>query len=98
MLKKIFALFAACYIGLSFAAIEVNTATAAELDSIKGVGPVMSRQILDERKKGPFKNWDDFIKRVNGVQTARAARFSEQGLTVAGSSLRATPASSATKK
>lgn len=92
MLKKVVALLAACYMSLSFAAVEVNTATAAELDSIKGIGPATSRQILEERKKGAYKDWNDFIARVSGVQKTKAAGFSRQGLTVAGASLKDAPA------
>jgi competence protein ComEA len=92
MLKKVFALIAAFYMSLSFAAVEVNTATAAELDSINGIGPATSRQILDERKKGVFRDWNDFIARVSGIQKIKAAGFSRQGLTVAGGSLKDAPA------
>lgn len=52
MLKKIFTLLVLLYAFASFAAaVDVNKATAAELDSIKGIGPAMSGKILDERKK-----------------------------------------------
>ncbi|WP_335622397.1 hypothetical protein [Acidovorax carolinensis] len=39
MLKKILALVAMLYAAASFAAVDVNKATAAELDGIKGIGP-----------------------------------------------------------
>ena len=69
----------------SFAAVDVNKATVADLDGVKGVGPAMSKRILDERKKGNFKDWNDFIGRVSGVGEATAAKFSAEGLTVNGS-------------
>ena len=49
MLKKILAVVAMLYAVAAFAAVDVNKATAAELDSIKGIGPSTSSKILDER-------------------------------------------------
>ena len=51
MLKKILAVMVMMYAAVSFAAVDVNKATAAELDSIKGIGPAISAKILDEKKK-----------------------------------------------
>ena len=62
MLKKILAIVAMLYAAAAFAAVDVNKATAAELDAIKGIGPAISGKILDERKKGNFKDWNDFIQ------------------------------------
>ncbi|WP_235953497.1 ComEA family DNA-binding protein [Noviherbaspirillum galbum] len=71
--------------GIAFAEVEVNKADQAALDSIKGIGPVMSKRIIDERSKnGAFKDWDDFEKRVKGVGDKNSAKFSESGLTVNG--------------
>ena len=85
MLKKILALVVMLYATLSFAAVDVNKATAAELDGIKGIGPAISTKIMDERKKGNFKDWNDFISRVNGMGEKNATKFSAQGLTINGS-------------
>ncbi len=70
--------------GLALAQVDVNKADVAALDSVKGVGPAMSKQILDERAKGEFKDWADFQKRVKGVGDKRAAKLSAAGLVVAG--------------
>ena len=78
--------------GLSFAAVDANQASAAELDSIKGIGPAISTKILDERKKGNFKDWNDFISRVNGLGEKNAAKFSAQGMTINGSAYSGAPA------
>ncbi len=72
--------------GMAFAQVDVNKADAAALDSVKGVGPTLSKQILDERAKGQFKDWADFMKRVKGVGDKRAAKLSAAGLQVAGKS------------
>jgi competence protein ComEA len=92
MLKKILAVLAMLYAAACFAAVDVNKATAAELDSVKGIGPAISSKIVDERKKGPFKDWDDFITRVKGVGDKNAAKLSEGGLTVNGSEFKGTAA------
>ncbi len=92
MLKKLFALLAMLYAAASFAAVDVNTAKADELDGIKGIGPAMSTRILDERKNGKFKDWGDFINRVKGVGEKNAARFSDSGLTINGAAYSSAPA------
>ncbi len=85
MWKKLLAALAmCCAAAVAMAAIDVNKATEADLDGLKGIGPVTSKLILNERKKGAFKDWQDFIDRVKGVGESRAAKFSEEGLTVNG--------------
>lgn len=98
MLKKIFALLAMLYAALAFAAVDVNKASAADLDGIKGIGPVISAKILDERKKGNFKDWNDFIERVKGVGEGNATKFSAEGLTVNGAGFKGAVAAPAAKK
>ena len=84
MFKKLVAFFAAMSLVAAFAAVDVNKASEAELDGVKGIGPVTSKLIISERKKGEFKNWDDFVTRVKGVGDKSAAKFSAEGLTVSG--------------
>lgn len=98
MLKKILALVAMLYAAACFAAVDVNKASAAELDSIKGIGPGISAKILDERKKGSFKDWNDFVERVKGVGEGNAAKFSSEGLTVNGAAFKGAAAAPAAKK
>lgn len=98
MLKKILAIMAMLYAAVAFAAVDVNKATAAELDGIKGIGPAISTKIIDERKKGNFKDWTDFIDRVKGVGEGNAAKFSAEGLTVNGSAFKGAAAAPAAAK
>ncbi|PKO44330.1 MAG: hypothetical protein CVU30_04610 [Betaproteobacteria bacterium HGW-Betaproteobacteria-3] len=98
MLKKILAIVAMLYAAASFAAVDVNKATAAELDAVKGIGPGISSKILDERKKGSFKDWNDFIDRVKGVGDTNAAKFSAEGMTVNGAAFKGAAAAPAAKK
>jgi competence protein ComEA len=95
MLKKILALVAMLYAAASFAAVDVNKASAADLDGIKGIGPTTSTRILDERKKGNFKDWNDFIERVKGVGEGNAAKFSAEGMTVNGTAFKGAAAAPA---
>jgi len=99
MLKKLLAIIAFLfYAAASFAAnVDVNTANAAELDALKGIGPAMSKRIIDARQQGgPFKDWGDFISRVKGIGNKNAAKFSSEGMTVGGTSFQGAPAKSST--
>ena len=84
MLKKILAVLAMLYAAAAFAAVDVNTAKASDLDGVKGIGPVLSKRILDERRKGRFKSWENMISRVKGLGGNSAAKLSAEGLTVNG--------------
>jgi competence protein ComEA len=69
-MKKIliacFAAFLIAFAGLAAAAVDLNSATAAELEAVKGIGPVKAKSIIDYREKnGPFKSVDD-LKGVKG--------------------------------
>lgn len=96
MIKRIVAvctaLIAALFAAAAFAAVDVNKASQAELESVKGIGPSIAGKILDERKKGGFKSWDDMVERVKGVGEGNAAKFSEAGLTVNGQGYKGAPA------
>ena len=65
-------------------AVEANQASPADLDAIKGIGPVMVERIVSARQQRPFANWSDFSNRVRGVGPATATRLSANGLTVNG--------------
>jgi competence protein ComEA len=88
MIKKLFLAIAmlAASMSMAFAQVDVNKADAAALDSVKGVGPAMSKTIIAERAKGEFKDWADFQKRVKGVGDKNAVKLSEAGLQVNGKS------------
>lgn len=81
-----------------FAAVDVNRATQAELESVKGIGPALSGKILEARKTGEFRNWDDLVQRVSGVGPGNAARLSSNGLTVGGSNFDGSNAKPAPKR
>ena len=97
MLKKILVLLSLLYAAFAFAAVDANTASAADLDSVKGIGPGMSSRIIKDRPKSEFKDWADFISRVKGVGEKNAAKFSAAGLTVNGAAYTAAAAASPAK-
>src|SRR5580704_10789007 len=101
MLKKLLmlCLALALSIGAAFAAVDVNTADQTSLESVKGLGPVKSKAIIDERtKNGPFKDADDLATRVKGLGTKSVTNLEQAGLTVGGSSAPPTGAKPAASK
>lgn len=84
MLKKLVLLATLFFAAACFAAVDVNQATEAELDGIKGIGPSLSGKILKARQKGPFKDWADLRHRVKGIGSKSAVKLSEAGLSVNG--------------
>ena len=98
MLKKFLASLLALLTAASFAAVDINKATVADLDSIKGIGPSTSAKMLDQRKTAPFKDWADLIQRVPGIGDKRAAKLSAQGLTVNGDAFKPTDKPAVEKK
>jgi len=73
----------------AFAAVDVNKASQAELEAVKGIGPSMSGRIVEARKTGSFKDWSDLQTRVKGVGAAKSTKLSEEGLTVNGAEFKA---------
>ena len=74
------------FAGLTWAQqIDLNKASEVELDALKGVGPVLTKAVMDERKKAPFKDWEDATSRVKGLGPQKASSLSEQGVRVQGS-------------
>lgn len=71
-------------------AVDANTATEAELDGVKGLGPSQTTRILQAREKGLFKDWADFMARVKGIKPRTATKLSGNGLTVNEQSYQAT--------
>ena len=74
---------ALCVMGAA-QALELNRASEAELDGLRGMGPALNRQVRLARAQHAFTDWADFQARVAGVGAAKARAFSEQGLTVNG--------------
>lgn len=71
---------------VAWAQVDLNKATEIELDGLKGLGPAITRQIMNERQKAPFRDWPDVMQRVKGIGPKKAAGLSEQGIRVQGQS------------
>jgi competence protein ComEA len=82
MLKKTLLLALTLAASTCFATVEVNQATEAELDGVKGLGPSSTARILKARGNGAFKDWADFMGRVKGIKPPTASKLSKEGLTV----------------
>lgn len=95
MFKKLLLAVVAFFmmVGMAFADVDVNTADQAALDGVKGIGPKLSKTIIDERTKGGnFKDWTDFQARVKGVGDKNSIKLSQNGLVVNGQAKAGAPA------
>ena len=91
MFKRLFVALAAFFACSVFAA-DVNTASQADLEAVKGIGPGIATRIIDARRNGDFKDWNDFVARVHGIGATSAGKLSAQGLAVNGMTYAGTPA------
>lgn len=68
MKKLLLSLFVSlAFTGIAYAAVDLNTATKAELESVKGIGPSRAEAIIEYRKQhGAFKKVDELGK-VKGI-------------------------------
>ena len=91
LLLVLIVLFA--FSGMALAAVNLNTASKEELQSVNGIGPKKADAIIAYREKnGLFKTVDD-LKNVNGFGYKSVAKM-RSDLTVGG----AAPAKVAAKK
>lgn len=57
--------------------VNINTASAAELQTLLGIGPSMAQSIIDERtKNGAFASVDDLM-RVSGIGEKKLAKIKD---------------------
>ncbi len=64
------------------AALDANTASQAELETIRGIGPGLSARIVEARSRQPFRDLEDLKARVRGIGDTNLGRMSEAGLGV----------------
>jgi competence protein ComEA len=98
-MKQLFALIIALLacISFAFAAVNVNTATQAELETLNGIGPVKAKAIIDYRSKnGPFKSLEELDK-VPGIGQGTLAKI-KNDVTLSGQTSVAADAKGAGKK
>lgn len=57
--------------------VNINTASAEELDALPGVGPSTAAAIVEEREaNGPFSSADDLM-RVSGIGEKKFAKLKD---------------------
>jgi competence protein ComEA len=57
--------------------IDVNRATALELEKLPGIGPKLAQQIVEDRTaNGPFSTPEDLL-RVKGIGPAKLEKIKE---------------------
>ena len=91
-MKKLLLVVFACILsyGIALAAVNINTATEAELQTLKGIGPTRAKAIIDYRTKhGPFKTVDD-LEKVPGIGPATMKQIRSE-ITVSGATKTDTP-------
>lgn len=75
---QIIAKVATCTAVLAEGKININTADAAELDKLPGVGPAMAAKIVEWRNtNGPFKAGED-LKKVKGIGEAKYQKLKDK--------------------
>jgi competence protein ComEA len=59
-------------------AIDLNTASAAELEGLPGVGPAIAQRIIDHREQnGPFESVDQ-LQEVSGIGPATLEKLRDR--------------------
>ncbi len=84
-MKRFIALLVAglASIQFAYATVNLNTASQAELETVKGIGPAKAKAIVEHRNKnGPFKSVDD-LKEIKGFGDKMLSKMRPE-LTVAG--------------
>ena len=87
---KTLALFVLCMCSPVWA-LDINLASEAELDGLRGLGPAFTRRVMAERDIRPFTDWPDLMRRVSGMGRLTAQKLSAQGLTVQNQPLKQKP-------
>jgi len=64
-------------------ALDVNTASAGQLESLRGIGPRTAKMIVHERSRaGAFESMEDLSDRVRGLGERRVRALGQAGLEV----------------
>ncbi len=76
---------ALCLLGMAWQveAINLNQATAQQLQQVKGIGPKTAERIIEERDRaGPYSSLQDLSDRIKGIGPKRLLGFQEAGLSL----------------
>lgn len=79
-------------------AVDINQATAAQLESVRGIGPRTAEIIVRERERGgSFESLEDLSERVRGIGQKKAQALQAAGLTIGGAAAPEAGASTASR-
>ena len=63
------------------APVDINTASAADLQRLEGIGPGLAGRITEERRRGgPYLGIGQLVDRVRGIGPATASAFANQAV------------------
>lgn len=66
-------------------ALDLNTATEAQLKGVRGIGPKTAQIILEERERGGrYESFSDLSDRVKGIGPKKASALQAAGLAIEG--------------
>jgi competence protein ComEA len=64
-------------------AVDVNAASQAQLEAVRGIGPKTAQIIIQERSRGgEYESFQDLSERVKGIGPKKAASLQASGLTL----------------
>lgn len=90
-MRRLFCMLLCLLAAPAFAALELNSATEAELDALPGVGPSRAQAIIEHRtKNGPFASVDE-LRNVKGIGDKTFAELKPLLVVGAGTSTPAAP-------
>lgn len=80
-------------------ALDVNVASAEQLEGLRGLGPRTAQLIVSERERGGrFESLEDLSDRVRGIGVKKAQALQAAGMTVGGAgSMSGTPTATSSK-
>ncbi len=81
-MKKVFVVLAVCLLwaGAARGEIDVNSASASELQMLKGVGAKTAEKIISARESGgPFSSLENLASRVKGIGSKTVAKWRAAG-------------------
>jgi len=73
---------AALALGGGAHALDANTASADDLQTIRGIGPATAARIVEARQREPFRDLDDLRDRVSGIGEKKLRKLQQAGLAV----------------
>ena len=76
----LFCLVLLTMIGFSAWAVDVNQASAGQLQQVKGIGAKTAQRIVAERARGPFESLEHLSERLSGIGPKTIVKLKAAGL------------------